>query len=251
MTVPPSHSGPDQFGPGSGAGGFGYPQAAPYAGQGVPPYGYQYSQNPPSQPLNMYGSPTGLPPEPPHKGKNTVGVIALVVAILGFILGCVPGALILGWILLPIAFILGVVGLIIANKPRRAAVSAVIISIVGTIVSALVFVAVVGDAFEDAFDSGDVTVSEGARDQSKNEGREATAGSSSGGENGSKDHPASLGSTLSSKDWDVVVNSFNSNATDEVLEANSFNDEPSAGNTYAVVNLRLRTRVVIPEMPAI
>ena len=42
--------------------------------------------------------------------KPIVGYIALVVAIIG-LLGCIPGALIIGWVALPVAFILSVVGL--------------------------------------------------------------------------------------------------------------------------------------------
>ena len=45
----------------------------------------------------------------PVKRSNTVGLIALVVGVIGFVFACVPGALVVGWVLLPIAFILGVV----------------------------------------------------------------------------------------------------------------------------------------------
>lgn len=33
----------------------------------------------------------------------------MIIAIVGFIFACIPGALIVGWLLLPIAFILGIV----------------------------------------------------------------------------------------------------------------------------------------------
>ena len=40
-------------------------------------------------------------------------VAAMIVAIVGFIFACIPGALIVGWILLPIAFVLSIVSLIV------------------------------------------------------------------------------------------------------------------------------------------
>ncbi|MFF1875766.1 DUF2510 domain-containing protein [Kitasatospora herbaricolor] len=38
--------------------------------------------------------------------RNVLGIVALAVAVLGFIFAAIPGALIVGWVLLPIAFIL-------------------------------------------------------------------------------------------------------------------------------------------------
>jgi hypothetical protein len=73
-------------------------------------------------------------PQALAKQKNTLGRIALIVGIIGFIFACIPGALIVGWVLLPIAFILGIVGLFPSGKAKGASVAAVIISIVGAVV---------------------------------------------------------------------------------------------------------------------
>ena len=56
------------------------------------------------------------PPQAAEKRNNTVGLIALVVSVIGLVFACVPGALIVGWGLLPAAFILGIVGLFLAGK---------------------------------------------------------------------------------------------------------------------------------------
>ena len=51
-------------------------------------------------------APQGTPTEKP--ARNTLGLVAMIIAIVGFIFACIPGALIVGWLLLPIAFILGI-----------------------------------------------------------------------------------------------------------------------------------------------
>ena len=87
-----------------------------------------------------------------------VGLIALITAVLGFIFACVPGALIVGWVLLPIAFILALVSLFVKDKPKGMGIAALIVSVVGTIVGFVVFFAVVGSSVDNAFGSGDTTV---------------------------------------------------------------------------------------------
>src|SRR5690625_6532409 len=82
--------------------------------------------------------------------RNTVGIIALITAIVGAIFAMIPGALILGWVLLPIAFILSIVALFLNDQKRGQGIAALIICIVGTLIGIFVFIAVVGSAFDDA-----------------------------------------------------------------------------------------------------
>jgi glycopeptide antibiotics resistance protein len=84
------------------------------------------------------------------KRTNGLGIAAFIVAIVGFIFACMPGALIIGWVLLPIGFILGLVAIFLKGKVKWQAVSAVIISVVGTIVGFVVFFVAVGNAIGDA-----------------------------------------------------------------------------------------------------
>ncbi|WP_314035783.1 DUF4352 domain-containing protein [Dietzia sp. CH92] len=163
-------------------------------------------------------------------------MVALIVAVLGTIMSVVPGAAIVGWILLPFGFILGLVGLFMSGKPKGTSISAVIVSIVGTIVAMAFFVTVVGDAFDEAFDD-EVTVSQPGSGSS---GAGAVADSSdadSDDSTGSRTNPSAIGDVLSSDEWEVVVNSFTRNATDQVMAANMFNDPPPPGSQYALVNL--------------
>ena len=97
-----------------------------------------------------------------------VGIISLVCAIVGFIFACIPGALIIGWILLPIAFILSLVSLFLKGKKKGTGVAGLIISIVGTLVGVLVFFAVVATAFDDATSGGELEYSTPAQLASSN-----------------------------------------------------------------------------------
>ena len=204
-----------------------------------PSYG---RQAPPDQlfsgPSPQYGGPdygnAPLPAEQPTKTRNTIGIIALVVAILGAILSVVPGAAIIGWILLPFGFILGIVGLFMSGKPRGTSVAAIIVSIVGTLMAIVFFIAVVGSAFDDAFGT-DVTVSQFDSESAAEPA--VPAGSNGSGEVGTRNNPSAMGDVLSNGTWEVVVNSFTRNATDQVLAANMFNDPPPAGSQYALVNI--------------
>ena len=201
-----------------------------YPGAQYPGGQYPTAQYPAGQP----GYPYAAEPEPPR--RNVVGIIALVCAVLGFIFACIPGALMLGWILLPIAFILGLVGVFMKGR-KWPAVAAIILSIVGTIVGAAVFIFVVGKAFDDSFNS-DVTVSQGGEGAAPN----GSASPEEGKGNNPGDtraNPLPVGSTVESDEWAVTLNSVDLNATDAVLAENPFNEAPGADQTYALVNVTL------------
>ena len=77
-----------------------------------------------------------LSPAPTSKTpRNTLGLVALIIAVVGFIFACIPGALIVGWVLLPIAFILGLVSLFMKGRGKGLGLAAIILSVVGTVVA--------------------------------------------------------------------------------------------------------------------
>lgn len=206
-------------------------------------------QNPPQQlypPAPQQAS--GRPPmgEQP-KRTNGLGIAAFIVAIVGFIFACMPGALIVGWVLLPIAFILGLVAIFLKGKVKWQAVSAVIISVVGTIVGFIVFFVAVGNAIGDAVEENsnvNVTSSEAAEVDSAEpdapadeaDGTVAEEAPAEDAEAGTRENPVPLGSSLEGRDWTVTINSVTLDATDAVLAENQFNDEPAEGNVYILVN---------------
>ncbi|MDQ0576702.1 DUF2510 domain-containing protein [Agromyces albus] len=100
-------------------------------------------------------APTAAPAAKPH----VLGIIALAVAALGFIFACIPGALIVGWILLPIAFVLSIVALFLKGR-KWPAITGLIVSILGTIVGFVVFFTVVATSFDEAFGDIDGLIAE-------------------------------------------------------------------------------------------
>ncbi|MEP6482527.1 MAG: hypothetical protein ABJA94_11025 [Rhodoglobus sp.] len=164
---------------------------------------------------------------PPKAPRNVPGLISLIVSIVGFVFACIPGALILGWILLPIAFILAIVSLFMRGVGKGFGVAGLIISVVGTIVGFIVFFAVAASSFSDAFGGGTTVVG--------SSGSSTSASDSSTSKVGTRDNPAAVGSTITGKDWTAVVNSYNTDGNAIVL-ANSFNEAPAAGNHYELVN---------------
>lgn len=195
--------------------------------------------------------PQGAPPSPTTgRQRNTLALVALVVAVLGTVFALIHGAMIIGWILLPIAFILSIVALAQHGRPKGVAVAALVVSIVGTIVGVVAFMGAVGDAVDDAFNtpvsgaaqsggaspSGEPTDSATA-DEDADAGAGDTGGTDSGA--GTRENPFPLGTEIIGNDWTVTVNSFTADATDQVLAANQFNEAPAGGSVYALANVTI------------
>lgn len=195
--------------------------------------------------------PQGAPPSSGvGRTRNTLGLVALVVAVLGTVFALVHGAMIVGWILLPIAFVLSVVALVQHGRPKGMAVAALVVSIVGTVVGVVAFMGAVGDAVDDAFNT---PVSGTAQSGSASASGEPTGSATPDGEAddgsgdttdsdtplGTRENPYPLGTAISGDDWTVTVNSFDADATDQVLAANQFNDAPAAGSVYALANVTI------------
>src|SRR5699024_9462688 len=142
-------------------------------------------------------------------------------------------------ILLPVAFILSIVSLFLKNQKRGQGIAALVISIVGTIIGFMVFFTVVATSFDEAFNE-DIQIEaptdeeESVTDETAQDGAEEDA---AGIEEGTRDNPLALGSTISDSDWEVTVNSVDLNATEAVLAENPLNDEPAEGNAYIMANV--------------
>lgn len=192
-------------------------------------------QSYPSQPYPSQGQspmPMQQAPAPLKKERNTIGIVALVMAVIGFIFACVPGALIVGWVLLPVSFILGLVGLFQKGKASWPAITAVVVSVVGTVVGVVVFLAVLSNAVDDAISSTSaVSASVAPGGTSSDAGG---AGSSAQGK--TRENPYPLGTVISGKDWKIVINSVTFNANDAVAAASELNDPPADGKEYIIIN---------------
>ena len=213
------------------------------------------AQNPyPPAPQYGVGAQNGaggpqLPAGPRPKTRNGLGIAAFVIAIVGFVFACIPGALIVGWVLLPIAFILGLVAIFLRGKVKWQAISAVIISVVGTIVGAMVFVGVVANAASEAFGESSSSVNlvddattedgEGAAPADNSDAapaEEAAPVEEAATADGTRENPLPLGSVIEGDEWTVTINSVDLDATDAVMGANQFNDAPAEGDVYILIN---------------
>lgn len=190
---------------------------------------------PPPQQMNVQT-------EPP-KQRNVIGLIALIVAIIGAIFAVIPGALIIGWLLLPIAFILSIVSLFMRDQKRGQGISALVISIVGTIIGFFVFLAVVGSAFDQAFSEETQVATpqeDGVVDDADEVAEEAELVeedvASEESLDGTRANPLPIGSTIVTEDWEITIDSVDLDATAQ-LSADSFNDAPDAGNGYILIGM--------------
>jgi hypothetical protein len=180
----------------------------------------------PPQGWNQYGQQPQSPPQ-----RNVVGIIALVTGIVGFIFACIPGALIIGWVLLPIAFVLGIVGVCLSGKTKATSIAAITVSIVGVVVGVVVFFAVVADSFSDAFNEPDLSAGPSA----------PTVGGDSGGDStpkpGSRENPLPIGQTASNEEWTVVLGQP-AESWSLVAAENQFNEPPASGMEFWMVPVR-------------
>ncbi|GAA1941377.1 hypothetical protein GCM10009689_23150 [Brevibacterium antiquum] len=210
----------------------------------------QASGMPPYDGANAYGAngqyPSGsfVPPARKRK-KNVMGIVAFIIAVVGFIFACIPGALIMGWILLPIAFLLAIISFFLKGG-KGFSIAALILSVVGTIVAILVFLFVVASSFDDAF-SDDVSAEAPAEEVVAEAGEAEEAGA----EEGTRENPYSIGTKISSDAWDMTITSVTLDATDEVLAENEFNEKPDSGNQYMMVDVEMTYTGDAPdgEMP--
>ena len=183
------------------------------------------------------------PPAQERKSRNTLGLIALITAIVGAVFAVIPGAMIIGWILLPIAFVLAIISLFMKDQKRGQGIAALIISIVGTVIGFLVFFVVMASSVDEAFNDDvqvEAPVSDGdeaaEQDETPAEADEQNNDETSA-EEGTRDNPLPLGSAIRSGDWEVTLNSVDLNATEAVLSENPLNDEPEEGNGYITANV--------------
>ena len=146
------------------------PAASVHAG-GVPPI--PPAPDAPTQPYGPaagqtqpYYAVTGAPvavAEQPGAASSTkphvLAIVALVVAAVGFIFACIPGVFIVGWVLLPIAFILSIVAFFLKGA-KWPAITALALSVVGTIVGVVILVVLVSGAFNQAVEEFDDAIAE-------------------------------------------------------------------------------------------
>ena len=109
----------------------------------------------PSSPAGAYAAPGQQPYYDPYaasqqpkgkKSKNVLGLVALGLGVLGFILACIPGIMFLGWLLLFAAFVTAIIGLFQKGKEKVSSIVAIVLSVLGSIVSGIVLFVVIANS---------------------------------------------------------------------------------------------------------
>lgn len=135
------------------AAGVTYAAAGPYAAAG----GY------PEPPTQSYPAPatTMLPghpfTEPSNPGPHVVSIIALVVAIVGLVFAFIPAVSGFAWILVPVAFVLSLIGLFLRGA-KWPAVTGLVVSIIAAIVGIVMFVTFLIGSLGTVFDEIDEAI---------------------------------------------------------------------------------------------
>lgn len=154
---------------GSAAAGYGYGDApttpyapaAPYAPTAPTAPAATDGANPYATTESYGARPTTSLPEhpftePSNPGPNVVGIIGLVVAIVGLVITFIPAVSGFAWILVPVAFVLSLIGLFLRGA-KWAAVTGLIVSIIAGIVGIVMFVTLLigslGNVFDEIDDS--------------------------------------------------------------------------------------------------
>lgn len=195
------------------------------------------AQTPPPPP---YMPPTE--PQAPQKSTNVLGLIALAAAVLGTILACIPGVVVIGWILLPVSFILGIVALFQKGRAKWSGVTAICVSVVGTIIAIVVAITftlgAVAGAVEESFSEGDTTISAPADDVAVDEEAEEAPEEEAepAAPAGTRDAPLAFDSVIENDDWTFSFTAFTPDGNETVAAANQFNEAPGDGQVYVIVD---------------
>lgn len=176
-----------------------------------------------------------------------MAVAALVCGILGLVIALIPILGIFGIALGLVAFVLGLIARSKAKTGEAAgkgmALAGVITGTLATVLG-IVGLVIVGNAFnelENVFSEDPPAIQPDADSGSERDPvvDDSTAQAEpSEATTGSRDNPVPLGTVASFEEWDVSVDEVTLDATDEVIGANTFNDEPDNGR-YVLVTLTL------------
>ncbi|WP_146080771.1 DUF4190 domain-containing protein [Pseudoclavibacter sp. RFBB5] len=178
------------------------------------------------QPQNYY-----QPPAPVARG---LAIAALIVGIVAFFTSLIP---IFGIIVALAAIALGITALI-RRQPKGFAVTGLALGAVA-LVTAIVAALVVGVFTTAVVETAEEATAVTAAPAPETNGSDTDQQDAVAADQGTRDNPYPLGTTISSADWDVVINSVQLGADDAIAQANTFNQAATPGNQYIVVNATL------------
>lgn len=197
---------------------------------------------------------------PAPAGSSKLPLISLIISGVGFVFSIIPGFLSLGWLVLAVGLILGIVTLLLKHQPRILTYIAVALAVVGILIAPLVYRFYLAKALHDAFsdleksstDKASVSAPSKSSDSASSDKAEATSSdkaegdkktetgeSETPGAKTSRENPAPIGSEITTKDWTLVINSVDLDAASKVVDANPVNTAPEDGEVYVLVNFTI------------
>lgn len=197
-----------------------------------------------------YGVPPQGPPPAPGgpRRRNTLGIIALIVAVIGFVLAGLPVlslvsvvvtgfVLIIGWILLGVAFVLGLISLFLKGRRKGMGIAAMIVSVLGGILSVVLLVAlfvfvgmpdIPNQDTPPQVDSGNGAPTDSDDDDDRADPEDLEA-----------DAVAAIGETVETGDWRIRIDAYQPDGDTTVAGAFGANADAVPGSHYEIVTYAL------------
>ena len=134
----------------------------------------------------------------------------------------------LGWTVLLIGFVLSLVAVTSTHTRPGVAIAETGACLVGVLVAAIAFFVATG-VYPTSVVAGD--------DDQVVASTQAGGSTAAGGSPGSRENPAAPGETVTVGDRDIVVSSFDRDATEKVMGTTQLDDPPPNGRQWALVDL--------------
>lgn len=201
-----------------------------------------------------------LSPNPPHtqsdplntqKPRDVLGLAAILVSVLGGILGCVFGAGLINWCVLALGFLCGLIALAVSKRSGALGAAAMFLALVGTVLTTIATLTFHTADPEDpepeaaptttpTTPTPDLKDAPPPQDNHIMDGRETVELDVGGdrydaiaeGEPGSHTAPIEPGVVARSGDWSLLVTDINMDANEDVAAASPKNDKPQEGRKY-------------------
>ncbi|WP_296134331.1 hypothetical protein ACKFRM_01650 [Corynebacterium sp. YSMAA1_1_D6] len=205
-----------------------------------------------------------LSPNPPHtqsdplntqKPRDVLGLAAILVSVLGGILGCVFGAGLINWCVLALGFLCGLIALAVSKGTGALGAAAMFLALVGTVLTTIATLtfhsADPADPVPEAAPTTptpDLKDAPPPQDNHIMDGRETVELDLDGGrydaiaegEPGSHTAPIEPGVVARSGDWSLLVTDINMDANEDVAAASPKNDKPQEGRKYITFTYTMR-----------
>ena len=194
-----------------------------------------------------------------QKPRDVLGLIAILVSVLGGILGCAFGAGLINWCVLALGFLCGLIALAVSKGTGALGAAAMFLALVGTV---LTTIATLTYHSADSADpepeaaptttrttpTPDLKDAPPPQDNHIMDGRETveldvgggTYDAIAEGEPGSHTAPIKPGIVARNGDWSLLVTDINMDANEVVAAASPENDKPQEGRKYITFTYTLR-----------